>query len=147
MRKLFSILFFLILFFAFSNTYAADRWQWITSTDNTTYSYDTTSIKRSYDNNYLVWIRMDYTNEEGEREMKDFHFSEPVSYSLARFEFDYKHDRERIVSIYVYSKARKAILNYTYPCDNWQTIAPDSISESLYTVTYNAFKKIQKNLD
>lgn len=143
-KKILSVFTFLILLFALSTAYAADRWQWITSTDDTTYSYDTTSIKGSYDNSYLVWLRLDYTEEEGQRQMKAFNYSEPSSYSLAQFEFDYKHTRTRLVSHYVYSNAGKMISSNDYSYANWKTIAPDTIMEHVYMVTYDAFKKIQK---
>ena len=61
MKKLTMILLVCIITVGYSvSAYAAD-WQWITSTDTNTFSFDKESIRKTTTGKYTVWTKNEYT--------------------------------------------------------------------------------------
>ena len=61
-----------------SITYAAE-WEWITSTDVMTVSFDKDSIRKSEDDKYFAWIKYEYTESKGAKISDDLKLAEPIS--------------------------------------------------------------------
>lgn len=124
-----------------SITYAAE-WEWITSTDVMTVSFDKDSVRKSKNDRYFAWIKFELTESEGIKESKRIKLAEPTSSELRRFEFDYKNESIRIQSIVVYDKKGTVLSSYTdkYSLERFEPIIPGSIGEAIFYVTFAEYQ-------
>lgn len=152
MRKILTTLFLVcILVFSFTSVSSAANWQWITSTDDTTISYDTTSIiDKSYKISnaeygnlvYSVWTKSEYTDAKGEELAAQLNFNQPIKYSLIEREFDYKNKATRINAMHIYTKDGtriESVPSYILG-SSFESIIPDSTGEVIFQVTFKEFK-------
>lgn len=152
MRKLLTCLFLVcVMLFGFTSVSSAANWQWITSTDDTTYSFDTTSIiDKSYKISnteyanlvYSVWTKTEYTDAKGEELAAQLNFNKPIKYALSEFEFDYKNKTTRTNAVHIYAKdgtCLGSIPSYVFS-STFESIVPDSIGAAIFQVTFKEFK-------
>lgn len=142
MKKIITaLLFFLAVFIMAPISYAAD-WQWIGSTDVMTVSFDKDSIRKSEYNKYFVWIKSEFIESEGIKQSNELKLTEPTSYELVRFEFDYKNESSRLQTLVVYGKDGTVLSNFTdeYNLARFKPIIPGSISEEIFHVTFAEYQ-------
>ena len=149
MKKFFTGLFLVcILVLGFTNISSAANWQWITSTDTATVSFDTTSIKNNSTNNsnpaysqlvYSAWIKWTYVDSEGEKMAEKFNFKKPIAYSLVEEHFDYKNKGILIKFFYYYDNEGKVLFGSPTYETTFQPVIPDSIGEVIYNTTLKEF--------
>lgn len=152
MKKIITtLLFCLAVFIMAPITYAAD-WQWIGSTDVMTVSFDKDSIRKSEHNKYFAWIKYEYTESEGAKISDELKLTEPTSYALVRYEFDYKNESVRLQAIVRYSKDGTVLSNFTdeYNLARFIPIVPGSIGEENFYATFaeyqNKYGKVLEKL-
>ena len=151
MKKILTSLFLVcIMVFGFTNVSSAANWQWITSTDDTTVSFDTTSIidksikisNTEYINCiYSVWIKFEFTDTEGDTMAQKYNFEKSVALQLVEMEFDYKNRGSRIKSSHIYAKDGTridSVPSYLLG-SSFESIIPDSIGEIIYNTTLKEF--------
>ena len=142
MKKIITtLLFCLAVFIMAPITYAAD-WQWIGSTDVMTVSFDKDSIRKSEHNKYFAWIKYEYTESEGAKISDELKLTEPTSYALVRWEFDYKNESVRLQAIVRYSKDGTVLSNFTdeYNLARFIPIVPGSIGEENFYATFAEYQ-------
>ena len=149
MRKILVSLFLVsILVFGFASVSSAANWQWITSTDNATIYFDTTSIKDKSTNKsdpnysnlvYSVWVKWVYTDSEADNLAKKLNFTKPVAYSLYETDVDYKNKGMLVKSIYYYDNEGKSLWGGPLYSTEFKSIIPDSVGEVIYNTTLKEF--------
>jgi hypothetical protein len=142
MKKIITTLLFCLAVFIMSPiSYAAD-WQWISSTDVMTVSFDKDSIRKSERNKYFVWIKFEFTESEGIKQSNNLKLAKPISYQLIRFEFDYKNESNRLQTLVVYGKDGTSLANYTdkYSVEQFEPIIPGSTGEEIFYVTFAEYQ-------
>lgn len=124
-----------------SITYAAE-WEWITSTDVMTVSFDKDSIRKSEDDKYFAWIKYEYTESKGAKISDDLKLAEPISYQLHRLEFDYKNESIKTQSVVTYDKNGTTLANYTdkYSLNHFEPIIPGSVGEAIFYATFAEYQ-------
>ena len=134
MKKLTMILLVCIITVGYSvSAYAAD-WQWITSTDTNTFSFDKESIRKTTTGKYTVWTKNEYTEAESRRMSDEFMFDKPLAYVLSRIEFDYKNENMGFQAEAYYAKDGSVLYNYTNKYYDLTPIIPD--------ISYSCRRKI-----
>ena len=140
-----------IMLLGFTSVSSAANWQWITSTDDTTYSFDTTSIiDKSYKISnteygnlvYSVWTKTEYTDAKGEELAAQLNYNKPIKYSLSEREFDHKNKATRTNAMHIYTKDGtriESVPSYILG-SSFESIIPDSIGEVIFQVTFKEFK-------
>lgn len=152
MRKIITTLFLVfIMLFSITGVSSAANWRWITSTADTTYSFDTTSIiDKSYKISnteyanfvYSVWVKYEYTDSKGEDMAKELSFNKPVGYALNELEFDYKNNGVRIKAMHVYGKDGthlSSVPSYAFS-SSFESIIPETTGEAIYKTTFKEYK-------
>lgn len=139
MKKTTLILLLFVLMFT-PQCFAADRYMWIDSSDECTYSFDTTTIKFGI-NKYNgaidyhiidVWLRSDY-NDSG-RESAKIKFGqikgiENLSYILFKASYNIKDHKAKYLYTYWYDTKGTMIYSHTFTEDQWQETIPGSYGE------------------
>ena len=151
MRKILVSLFLVfIMVFGFASVSSAANWQWITSTDDTTYSFDTTSLKDKSTKTlnpeysqfiYSVWIKCEYTDAKGEELAAQLNFNKPIKYTLSEREFDYKNKATKTNAMHIYAKDGTridSVPSYLLG-SSFESIIPDSVGEVIYNTTLKEF--------
>jgi len=162
MRKILVSLFLVsIMVFGFASVSSAANWQWITSTTDTTYSFDTTSLKDKSIKAptpehsqliYSVWIKYEYTDAKMEELAAKLNFNKPIKYLLNEIEFDYKNKATKINAIHAYAKDGTyidSVPSYRLG-SSFKSIIPDSVGEVIYYTTLKNFiaqRTIYQKLD
>lgn len=141
MKKIITtLLFCLTVLIIAPMTYAAD-WQWISSTDVMTVSFDKDSIRKSEHNKYFAWVKYEYIESEGAKKSDELKLTEPLYYQLVRFEFDYKNESLGVKSIILYSKIGTVLKQHTYQFYyDFHPIIPGSIGEEIFYVTFAEYQ-------
>ncbi|NLH46368.1 MAG: hypothetical protein GX451_09620 [Acholeplasmataceae bacterium] len=152
MRKILASLFLVcIMMFGFASVSSAANWQWITSTDDTTVSFDTTSIidksikisNTEYINCiYSVWIKFEFTDTEGDTMAQKYNFEKSVALQLVEMEFDYKNRGSRIKSSHIYAKDGSlldSMPSYMVKT-SFDSIIPGSGGEAIFQATFKEYK-------
>ena len=141
MKKLTMILLVCIITVGYSvSAYAAD-WQWITSTDTNTFSFDKESIRKTTTGKYTVWTKNEYTEAESRRMSDEFMFDKPLAYVLSRIEFDYKNENMGFQAEAYYAKDGSVLYNYTNKYYDLTPIIPDTIAEYTFYKTFDAYQR------
>jgi len=151
MKKVLAVLYLVcMMFFGFTNISSAANWQWITSTDDSTYSFDTTSLKDKSIKTptpeysqlvYSVWIKCEYTDAKGEELAAQLNYNRPIKYYLSEREYDYKNKATRINTMHIYAKDGTridSVPSYLLG-SSFESIIPDSIGEIIYNTTLKEF--------
>lgn len=131
--KMKKILLLTIFLLSFCATSFAASWQWIYSTNNTTFSIDTASIIKK-ENMYTAWLKV-VPLEYAQQEIN----GKKVAFILQRH--SYKNTdmgvQAKLLQTVFYDKTKDVI--YTdFNQANWEPLIPDSIGEL-------AYKKIVKS--
>jgi len=125
-----------------SQCFAADRYIWIDSSDEITFSFDSQTIKFStnYYNGQVdyskmeVWIQSVY-NDSGKEKIKNKHQDikgiENFSYTLSKSIFDIKNHRVKDAAVFWYDKNGNVIFKYTNQYDTWEDVLPETYGESI----------------
>ncbi len=152
MRKILTTLFLVfILILSVTGVSSAANWQWITSTDDTTISYDTTSIMDKSIKHplpeystfiYSVWIRSEYTDSRGDEISKQYSYDKTVGFDLNEFEFDYKNKGIRAKSRHTYAKDGSPLGSHpSYTFDpSFVSLIPGSVGETIFYVTFKEYQ-------
>lgn|GEM_PF-4641879 len=118
---------------------ASDRYLWIVSSDDTTYSFDSQTIKflKKYDEtvNYSVievWLKCEF-NEDGKERMKNkYNYIkgiESISYTLEKRIYDIKNHKTMFLTEIVYDETGNVLDVYKNKYANWEDIVPGSYGE------------------
>ena len=151
MRKFIASLFLVcVMVLGLTNVSSAANWQWITSTDDATISFDTASIKNNSNPAYSqwvysAWIKWTYVDSEGEKMAEKYNFKKPVAYSLVEEHFDYKNKGILIKFVYYYDNEGKILFGSPTYETTFQPVIPDSIGEVIYNTTLKEFNA-QRNV-
>lgn len=140
LKKIICTLLLVFLGFGVSvNASAADRYQWIASTDEVTISYDTQTIRynSNYDKTVDVWVLWKYT-EVGARELvegcrKDGLWKESKwdNFAYVTDHKLYTRDASKtLLSIY-YDNTGKVLHSHSDKYPEWYTIAPNTLGEAI----------------
>ena len=139
LKRIICIFLLIFLGFGFSlNASAADRYQWITSTDKMTLSYDTQSVQYdSYSKTVDVWIVWQYTEAGAKDYIEDMRASGVCQES----KWDkFSHSKERwllsknqfkIIGAVDYDVDGKVLYSSTDKYAKWNDIAPDTFAEAV----------------
>ena len=148
-RFLASLFLVCIMVFSFTSVSYAENWEWIMTTDDTKYSFDTTSVKDNSIKNinpecsqfvYSVNIKYEYTNSKGQDMAKKHNFKKPISYIIYEEDINYKTKSELIKSMYLFDNDGKIILGGPTYCTEFQPITPASIGEAIYIATLKQYQ-------
>ena len=152
MRKtLTTLLLVFVLIFSVTGVSSAANWQWITSTDDTTVSFDTTSIidksvkisNTEYINCiYSVWLKCEFTDAKGEALAKDVNVEKAIALELNEIEFDFKNRGKRIKSTHFYAKDGSLLVSMPiYMVKNsFDSIIPGSGGEIIFNATFKEYQ-------
>jgi len=122
------------------STHAAD-WQWVTSTDTNTFSFDKESIRKTTTGKYAVWTKNEYTESEAIRTSDEFMLAKPLAYVLSRIEFDYKNKSMGFQSEAYYAKDGSVLYNHTNKYYDLAPIIPDTIAECIFYKTFEEYQR------
>lgn len=143
MRKLLTCLFLIcIMLFGFSSVSSAANWQWITSTEKITISFDPSRIREKDRDAYSVWVKNEYSSYYGKEFAETYKLKKPVSYNLLLFEFSYKSEGYRVLSCLFYADDGSIIDSYNRNpvLTNFEPIIPDSVGEDIFNATFKEYK-------
>lgn len=150
-KNLTSLLLICAIVFSFTSVSSAASWQWITSTDDTTVSFDTTSIMDKSIKYpipefskfiYSVWVKSEYTDSRGEEISKQYNYDKTVGFDLNEFEFDYKNKGIRAKSRHTYAKDGSFLgshPSYTFSLE-FVSLIPGSVGETIFYITFKEYQ-------
>lgn len=142
MRKLIICILFCLILMPFQATFAAERYQWLHSTDTIGFFFDTQTLKFGSTGdgktNYSildVWIK-DVYNSEGVNDRIKYREKysltvegwENLDYELHHYQFNTKTKQIRSIGYAAYSKKGIVLESTDYKGD-WNDIFPDSYGE------------------
>ena len=141
MKKFFANLLICFILLGITCTSYAANWQWITSTDIITLSFDTTSIRPSESGRYFVWIKQEYTEAEGKNLSNKFQYDKPIAYFLIREEIDYKNEAIGTQSTIAYANDGSVMGSYTNKFYDFTPVIPGTVGEIQFLVTLKEYQK------
>lgn len=141
LKKLSCILLLVLFSLGFSvNAQASDRFQWITSTDNMTLSYDTKSIMYNSTDGKIIdlWLKSDYTEEGAKKEIREQRMKglwqeakyDSFSHTLTHILISKKSTK--FLEVYHYDVSGNVLFSFDMsPYSNWTSIVPASLMEAI----------------
>ena len=141
LKRIICTLLLALFSFGFSvNVSAAERWQWIASTDFITVSYDTQSVRYSSTpfKTVEVWVSWEYTEEGAKQEIAD-------GRKRGKYQAEKWNDFSFCMDHMLISKNSQKGLDYIYydvngnvlksvthdPNSKWKSLVPNTIGEQI----------------
>ena len=141
MKKLLCIL-LLIGLVGMTSVASAANWQLVGEiADGTVWFFDTQSLRKVNNTTYSVWERLELTEQEGREQAEEHRFKAPVSYVLAKEEYNFQNETSRITALTFYDKNGNVLGSENTPYAAWRAIAPGSVSETLFIVTFRYYQQ------
>ncbi|WP_293660865.1 surface-adhesin E family protein [uncultured Phascolarctobacterium sp.] len=137
MKKFIVSLLSLFMFFGIIPASYAANWQWITSTDTITYSFDSQSIRQIAPGKYFVWVKNEFTEAAGKQLSADLNFKKPVAFSLHRSEYNCINEFTGMQSYAYYAKDGSILAQGTDNYYSYSPIIPGTIGEMIFLITFS----------
>ena len=143
LKKIICTLLLALFSFGFSvNVSAAERYQWITSNDSVTLSYDTRSVEyystpvKTVD----VWILWEYT-PEGARKYVEYNRANGIdkeakwdNFSFCKFHMLISKKSLKLLNQVYYDVDNNVIYSASFDENTkWRSIVPDTMGENIYS--------------
>ena len=137
LKRIICTLLLALFSFGFSlNVSATNRYQWITSTDSETISYDTKSVTYYSTNGKVVdvWVLWEFTDEGARKFVESLRFQEA---KWDNFSYDLEHyliskNSQKLLKIVYYDVNGNVIKSSDFSqITKWKSIVPDSIFEAV----------------
>jgi hypothetical protein len=95
--------------------------------------YDRDSVRNLSENRLRVWVKFTYSDDEAKQVQKKIKLEKEPDHLIVEYGIECLPEKSKAISSFYYSESGDVLASFDFSdADNWDSIAPETVMDSLY---------------